>query len=381
MKKVLVKAYARKNLGDDLFLEILFNRYPQTIFYLEASEDYNSIFEKYHNVKIIKQPSKSILLRCFDYILRHFFPFFFKIILKRRLVVFFKKSALYQSIDAFVLIGGSMFMQHRTLPVYDEIVFYEQLEENNSKISVFILGANFGPFTDDKYLKGYANVFSKAKDVCFRESYSKALFRDMENVRFAPDIVFSALFETLDKKKDTIGFSIISPENRDSMQEIECENYYEKNIELISKFVRDGKTVYLFSFCKEEGDEDAINKIVCKLDTDILEKIQICFYSGEIKSFLKTYSQVEMMFCGRFHSIILSLLFEQSIFPVSYSSKMTNVLKDLGYKGSMVDLPNLGFIKYEDIKANIEMNVLDISNAREEANMQFQELDIFLINN
>ncbi len=381
MKKVLVKAYARKNLGDDLFLEVLFNRYPQALFYMEASDDYNEIFKRYHNVRIIREPSKNTLLRYFDYILRHFFPFFFRIILKQRFVSFFKKSVLYQDIDAFVLIGGSMFMQHRSLPVYDEIEFYRQLEENNPNISVFILGANFGPFKDDKYLKGYTDVFSKAKDVCFRESYSKGLFRDLNNVRFAPDIVFSASFKVLDKKKDTIGISIISPENRDGMGINECRDYYEKNAELISNFVKDGKTVFLFSFCKEEGDEDSINKIVCRLAPDILTKVQTCFYSGEIESFLKTYSQVETMLCGRFHSIILSLLFEQSIFPIIYSSKMTNVLRDLGYKGSMVDLPNLGLIKYEDVKANVEINVLDISNAKEGANIQFQELDIFLMDN
>lgn len=381
MKKVLVKAYVRKNLGDDLFLEVLFKRYPQTFFYLEASDIYGDVFRHYQNVEIIKENSKSTFLRYVDYILRHFFPFLFKPLLKLRFKRFFKKSFYYQNIDAFVLIGGSMFMQNRNLPVYDEIEFYKELEKSNPPIPIFFLGANFGPFKDDKYLQGYADVFSKANDVCFRESYSKELFNHIENVRSAPDVVFSASFNMLDKKKNTVGFSIVNPERKDKISVHECEVYYDKNAELISKFAEEGKTIYLFSFCKEEGDEDAIQKIVDKLDTGVLGKIQTYLYSGEIELFLEIYSQVEIMFCGRFHAIILSLLFEQSIFPIIYSSKMTNVLKDLGYKGSMIDIDNLALLKYEDIKTNIETNKLDVLEVRKEANAQFQKLDTFLMNN
>lgn len=381
MKKVLVKAYVRKNLGDDLFLKVLFERYPQILFYLEASANYGDVFNHYHNVEIIKEKSKGLFLRYSDYILRHFFPFFFKAVLNWRFNLFFKKNLYFQDIDALVLIGGSMFMQHRNLPVYDEIEFYKQLEKSKPKLSIFFLGANFGPFKDDKYLQGYAEVFSKASDVCFRESYSKKLFNDIENVRFAPDIVFSASFNLLEKKKDTVGFSIVNPGRKDKISIGECEVYYEKNAELISNFVKDSKTVYLFSFCKEEGDEDAINKIVHKLEAGILEKVQIYLYSGNLELFLETYSQVEIMFCGRFHAIILSLLFEQSIFPIIYSSKMTNVLKDLGYKGNMVDIDNIELLVYEDIKTNIDMNKLNILEVRKEANVQFQKLDAFLTNN
>ena len=36
----------------------------------------------------------------------------------------------------------------------------------------------------------YKKIFKKAKDVCFREKHSKSLFKDLTNIRVAPDIVF-----------------------------------------------------------------------------------------------------------------------------------------------------------------------------------------------
>ena len=36
MKKILVLAYLRNNLGDDLFVEQLINRYPDTKFFIRV---------------------------------------------------------------------------------------------------------------------------------------------------------------------------------------------------------------------------------------------------------------------------------------------------------------------------------------------------------
>ena len=55
-RKILVDAYYAKNLGDDLFLKILFDRYSDVDWYLfGADEDYKNIFKEYDNVFIHKE--------------------------------------------------------------------------------------------------------------------------------------------------------------------------------------------------------------------------------------------------------------------------------------------------------------------------------------
>ena len=45
MKKIKVYAYTRQNLGDDLFIKILCERYPNTQFVLYAPNVYKDIFK------------------------------------------------------------------------------------------------------------------------------------------------------------------------------------------------------------------------------------------------------------------------------------------------------------------------------------------------
>ena len=54
MKKIFVMAYLRNNLGDDMFVMELLNRYPDVEFYVEVVEiKYAKALEKKNNVKII----------------------------------------------------------------------------------------------------------------------------------------------------------------------------------------------------------------------------------------------------------------------------------------------------------------------------------------
>lgn len=89
--------------------------------------------------------------------------------------------------DTSVVLGGSMFIEKN--------LARNELKENikskyNTSSSLFILGINFGPYKNSYYCDLYKELFSKADDVCFREKYSAELFKDLKNVRVAPDIIF-----------------------------------------------------------------------------------------------------------------------------------------------------------------------------------------------
>ena len=198
--------------------------------------------------------------------------------------------------------------------------------------------------------------------------YSKKLFNNLTNVRYKPDVVFGLNVNKSDKEKKSVGFSIISARGA-----IDSEEYIHKYAELISYYQRKGYKIYLFSFCKKEGDEETINNILKLLDKK--DNINSVFYRGNIESFLKIYSSVEQVYCGRFHSMILSMLYSQKIYPVIYSDKMTNVLKDISYKGDVVFMKDFHLLDPKHLFETINSNSYDIDNEAKEAVKQFEILD------
>lgn len=66
MKKILIKAYTQLNLGDDLFIKILCERYENTEFYLFATPEYKNLKGiKTNNLKILYNDTftKKVLFR------------------------------------------------------------------------------------------------------------------------------------------------------------------------------------------------------------------------------------------------------------------------------------------------------------------------------
>lgn len=368
MKSIFVKAYMNKNLGDDLFISILLKRYPKTIFYLKAPSQYKKIFKDYKNIVILENEKKRFWSRLKGLIYRRVSVKLYKGHLKKNLNLEIPDIVL--KCDAFVSIGGSIFMQTRKLPVYMDIEYYKLINRYFEK--KFFLGCNFGPYKTSDYLEQYGQIFSEATDVCFREQKSTELFQKLCNVRTAPDIVFS--MPSLRKNIDlnTVGFTIIS--TRGMLNE---ESYITKYVELINYYLKKHiSRVYLFSFCKAEGDEDIIEKIYFHLDDK--QKIEKIFYNENLNAFMDIYSSVETMYCGRFHSMILSMLHGQKIYPVIYSEKMTNVLKDINYQGKIIQLSKFDEINTELCYTQPPLNKYNINNERILAQSQFETLDNFI---
>src|SRR5690625_1788610 len=185
-------AYTKFNLGDDLFIKVLSERYTKTKFILYAPKGYKRVFEKNDNIKI--HASDSFFNRTINYILRKLFGSSREKILKKK-------------VDAIVHIGGSIFMeninwQRRQL-----------IRKNTFKKPYFVLGANFGPYQTMGFYESYKEIFEDYTDICFRDTYSYKLFENMKNVRVADDIVFS-LNPTHKEAERNIVISVIKPSFR-----------------------------------------------------------------------------------------------------------------------------------------------------------------------
>lgn len=369
--KIFLRVYAEKNLGDDLFLKLILERYPSVTFYLFADNSYLEIFKKHSNLKLILPNNDNnlsgLLVKIETVILRKFFANKYKKKLKKEFEN--KYGNIFNDCTMFVSIGGSIFMQKKTLSTYLDVEFYNYV--TNSFDKVFFIGSNFGPFKDDSYKEDFKNIFRKSTDVCFRDEQSYNLFSQHKNVRFKPDVVFGMKVKKCDKIKNSIGFSIISARNN-----VDEEKYYRHYSQIISYYQKNGSEVFLFSFCNKEGDEYAIEKIISYLENTI--GINKVFYSGNIDDFLNIYSKMESMYCGRFHSMILSMKFDQNVLPIVYSKKMVSVLKDISFNGQWIEMEN--FIEQSPDRMNSLLidNKYFINHEIEESDKQFAILDHFL---
>ncbi len=371
--KILLKLYPKINLGDDLFLKIICERYPHHDFYLLAGAEYDRFCEVFPNLHLISPDFEDGLV---SKVLRTIGLRLFSGLFKKELQKVYKKQYkdFKHEFDGFVSIGGSIFMQAtRDLMLDNEIAFYDLLNEELPQIPKFFIGCNFGPYKNLEYVSLYKNIFIQAKDVCFREKYSAEIFKNIPSVRWAPDVVFGMPVEGIQKDLNNIGFSIIKA--RDGINENE---YYLKYAGLINSYLESGKNVYLFSFCQSEGDEQAINSIDLYINSN--QKVHKVFYDGNIEEFLSIYGKMHTVYCGRFHAMILSMLFKQQIYPVVYSEKMINVLNDVNYEGKVIHMRSFHEIRIDKVIEEVQGNKYDISMEQSLAKKQFSVLDEFLKN-
>lgn len=327
MKKVLLMAYVRKNLGDDLYIKMITTKYSNFLFFLRVQEnEYIDELSKIPNLHI--EICKNL------------------------------KNELYnsniQEFDACVYIGGSIFIEPKNKPLYfnDFDKFLIKCKKNN--IPFYYISCNFGPYYTSKYLEYSRILFSHCSDICFRDKYSYQLFKDISTVRYAPDFVLNYNLPPHSIVTNSIGISVVNLENRDLSKY--QDTYLKVLVNNINDYINIGKKVYLFSFCKYEGDEKAIDKIVnCLKNKD---NVYIVKYSGNLEEFIDVYSQMEYFICTRFHSFILSSMLKQKSYLLSYSSKMNNVAFDLD-----LDLP---IINIENLTRDSKLNLRDFKIAEEE---------------
>lgn len=362
MKKILIDAYLEKNLGDDLFVKILLEKYPNVEWYINAQKEYSEIFRNYGNIKILNDSILKKIINRFDITK--------KILMKIQSIKY----------DALMIIGGSLFMEDC---YSDSVLGYRKkiislFNKRNKKI--FILGANFGPYKTKGFLENYKKVFYLCDDVCFRDKYSFELFSDMNNIRCASDIVFQLNSEIVNKIKNNIGISIINLKNREGLKNYK-EDYENKIVSLLEYGCKINKKFTLFSFCEYEGDLESIENIMNKINKKYISDISIVNYNGDIDYFIKRFSEMENMIGTRFHSIILSQLFNQNIFPIIYNEKSLNTLKDLGLHNIQCDIKDFCDMKEEDIINKMNNNKICCKEIIENSKKQFNKFEMFLMGN
>lgn len=171
MKRVVVKYYSRLNLGDDLFIVLLANEFPDISFRLFGNPLY--IFQIKNRPKNLKpQYIKSLLLSGLGFISCRF----------RSLDKFCAKleKVIQSHADVFLHISGSIFMEtspndnNGYLKPVEIVDFEKAIEERKNKTdqtpcdnkNKVIIGANIGPVYTEEYLQNIKKDISDCLSVC-----------------------------------------------------------------------------------------------------------------------------------------------------------------------------------------------------------------------
>lgn len=359
MKKIIIYAYTKFNLGDDLFIKVLCERYPKTKFIIYAPKDYKKCFKDIKNIKCYS--SQSILNRAINYIFRK--------INKNNFV----ESYLAKKCDAGVYIGGSLFIQGDGWK--ENFEQYTKTKKIDNK-PFYLLGVNFGPYNDKEFYIEHKQEFKKYTDICFREKYSYELFKDLPNVRIADDIIFQYKKPNV-KEDNSVSISVIKPSYRKHLKMYD-EIYYKAIKDMAIKFIKEGMKVNLVSFCEYEGDVEAIEKIVSLIPNQYLDKINKHYYKINIDETINLLAKSKFIIASRFHAMILGWVFNKPVLPIVYSSKMTNVINDIEFNGLYIDFENLESIDTEEVLKSIYNNKVNVSKQVENAKNHFKNLDEFL---
>lgn len=352
-KSVLIKAYLNHNFGDDLFVKILIERYPKCRFKIIIPDRGYDYLDEYENVDIIVENK------------------FWKIVnllsIKLCNVVIYEKI-IENKCDCTVKIGGSLFIQSDN---WEKTICREKnnfLRKNRN----FLIGCNFGPYSNENYLHEYSKWFASYEDICFRDESSYKLFEEMSNVRVAPDIVFSLKLENAVSNSKEISFSIIDTEKKLGIKNSE---YVKKMVEVIQYFSQLKYKINLISFCENEGDLTIIERITKCLNYNCI--VNIYNYSNNINSILAVLNKSEIIIATRFHCMIIGWLLKKKVYPIIYSDKMINVINDVKYEGDYIYLNKIADLNPENIRYNANY-LVDIENLQNESFRQFSKLDKYL---
>lgn len=367
MKKVIIYAYTKFNVGDDLLIQTLCLRYPEVQFMLYAPKGYKELLSENKNLHVYESSSwisKFLNLSGRIFSIRNLF-----------------ERILASRCCACVLITGSLFIQ--TSQRWDDYVEYFR-SKRVGKQPFFLLSANFGPYWDEGFRRDFGVLFSEYSDVCFRETYSMRLFSDLPNVRCAPDAVFCntkinniASLERASRK--SVAISLINLEDRPRLRKYEY-SYLSALRHLCCEFLTKGYEINIISFCESEGDNYAARKLIDQLPAipNREDRVELLSYKNDLNTVLQRFEDAEFVIATRFHAMIVGWMLRKKVLPICYSGKMEHVLDDISYDGPVAKVWELDS---EDVLTRLCDDITSpfpISSVQKDAERQFSKLDKFL---
>lgn len=353
---LVIWGYFTENLGDDLMLKAFLNfvkgKYKKI--YINSLKQYKPLYLGF-GVRVVSQ--NALVFR----VINKFLCLINRPELYYRLIL--KKNT------DFAMLGGSLFIEAQSAENARRLknLEYAVSHAKNS----YVVGSNFGPYHTEDFLCRYKELFKKCRRVCFRDKYSYGLFNDMPNVRYAPDIILSGLWdekpEAAEKSGDVV-ISVINLENRANLRS-KTDEYEKLLADIAVCHIKEGDRVVLAAFCEREGDVKACRRI--KELCGNCEP-QVAVYKG--LDFLTLLSGAKKIYGSRFHSAILAMYYGVPCVPFIYSEKTLNALKAYCSSFQAIDITKLSEYSFDDIAKSCQ-SPEPLPNVKNDAAQQFEGMD------
>lgn len=325
--RVALLAYLDNNLGDDLMIKIIAEKYPNVNFniYSENSVVKNT-FSKHVNISVRSMSDMKVDLPL---------------------------------IDVVISLGGSIFI----IKNFKEVIF-RLLKINfliKAKIHgarILTVGCNLGPFNRFGKIIAKLEIFLNdiviVRDNEYRNIYKRWLASG--KVVESSDFVYSCKFPKLSKSHHKIlGISAYRSIKNPKLNYVN----YQALAKISNDYIKNGGQVKIFAFDSEgENDLSAAHHIFNMIENQ--SKASIVPYLGDIDKFIRQFSVCSFHICIRFHSAVLSDILGIPFYPIAYSNKTFNLIKDRypNFALKNIEKLKLGSEILEDICKSINGEVL-----------------------
>lgn len=379
--KIFLNAYLEENFGDDLFVEIVAQRYPDHQFKILSSNEYCAHFSRNvipvlsENLQRKLKLEEKIIKTLWHYHLpnRYFFPKCLRASFKIR-------NELARIADKNIYIIGSGFMENTKYNFMDYIV---DLAYFNNKLN--LISCNFGPYESNSYLNYHKKLFRRVNDVCFRDSASYELFRDDLSCRQETDVVFTYSGNAKSPlSKDSRGYVLISVVNPVKDQNIKQNDTVERYLDFLKACIEyiftGGQKVVLVGFCRKQSDDDMIESLLSKVSYK--DEIVVFNYPDiTFEKMMGLFAEADSVIASRYHAMIISMLYQRPTYTIAYSKKTVNVLKDIDVSIPFVSTDELQTISPKQFLDDFGYCISDslLSKIKSSAERQFEKLDNLLL--
>ncbi|ENW94383.1 polysaccharide pyruvyl transferase family protein [Acinetobacter dispersus] len=294
--KIMLFAYLDNNIGDDLMLKLLSERFPAHEFYYYTSNTVVlNTLSQFKNF-VARPPS----LRQQD----------------------------IDVVDAVLSIGGSIFNDLNTLrgklARIRKILFIAKARRKGKRIAT--VGCNLGPYKDKLgwYLTTFELKLNDLVTVRDRSSFDLLSTGSFKNFYMADDIVYSLEVPINDESRYGLGISAFRSTHSG---ENNYKNYRALAVVIDAYIEKTNKLVKIFAFDSEHENDTSAALHILNLAKH-KKNIEIVPYLGDIELFVNKFNQCEHHIAIRFHSAILSALMKIPFYPISYSNKMEALIEE-----------------------------------------------------
>lgn len=299
--KIILEAFFDNNFGDDLFIDTVFNRYPDAEFY--------AFWDTLHPAVLNKVQVMNRL---------HIRPGNCRIMEE-------------EHFDGYIMVGGDVFMNYGNYR--ERIIRMEAVKKQGGFVA--LLGFNLYAEYCEETLESLRTIMGLADVILPRDMATVERLRKIApeaKVQCTADMAFTATYDTA--KIDDREILGIAPRRKYQATDDDHAAYCEAMAAIADGWLEahpDGIARFL-AFSAGSFDDAAVSREIIAL-MKYGARTEIVTHTGDISAFLEQLKNCTAMLPTRFHGLVFALIFNIPFVAIAYEVKLNQLLDELNYKG------------------------------------------------